>query len=94
VSRTSFWRELMLRAGTMLIVAAVAHFFLRAGAWIWLTPAVVAGAVVLKRVFYGQEREDAAYSSDSSASEGATAAGCSGGDSSSASGSASQPSTK
>jgi len=48
VSSASFWRELMLRGGTMLIVAAVAFIFLKAGPWVWLAPVAVAGAVVLK----------------------------------------------
>ena len=44
----------------MLIVAAVAYFILDAGPWVWLAPAVVAGTVVLKRVFGGGDgTEDA-----------------------------------
>lgn len=48
VNRVAFRRELMLRCGPMVIVAAVAHLILGVGPWVWLIPLAVAAMVVLK----------------------------------------------
>jgi len=48
VNRATFRRELMLRCGPMVIVAAVAHLVLGVGPWVWLMPLGVAAMVVLK----------------------------------------------
>ena len=48
VNRAAFQRELMLRCGPMVIIAAVAHLILGVGPWVWLIPLAVAAMVVLK----------------------------------------------
>jgi hypothetical protein len=42
------WRELLLRAGTISIFAAICYFRLGADAWVWYIPLAVAALVLLK----------------------------------------------
>ena len=42
------WREVLLRGGIMLIIAAITYFLLDAGAWVWLIPTATVVLVLLK----------------------------------------------
>ena len=57
MNKAAFWRELLIRCGPMVIVAAVAHLILHAEPWVWLIPLAVAAMVFLKRIFSLRDRE-------------------------------------
>lgn len=42
------WREVFIRTGMTLILAAVLYVWLKAPVWVWLAPPIVAGLVILK----------------------------------------------
>lgn len=42
------WREVWIRAGMTLLLAAVLYIWLKAPVWVWLAPPLMAGLVILK----------------------------------------------
>jgi len=42
------WRELLIRAGIMVLIAAIADFLLGQGPWVWLIPLGTALLVLVK----------------------------------------------
>lgn len=52
-----FYRELYIRGGVMLIVAAIAYWILGAEAWVWWMPVVVSALVLIKWLLW-PERDD------------------------------------
>ncbi len=66
-----FGRELMLRCGPMVIVAAAARIFLRVEPWIWLMPLAVGAVVVAGGAL--RLREEEGMTGDASRGRGPTA---------------------
>ena len=51
-------RELFIRGGMTLIVAAICFFILRVGPWVWAVPLVVAVLVLAKWAMWPPEDHD------------------------------------
>ena len=48
-------REIFVRGGLTLIIAAITYFFLDASPWVWLIPLAVVGLVAIRWVLGGGE---------------------------------------
>ena len=51
------WRELFIRGGMTLMIAAICFFILRVGPWVWAIPAVAAALVLAKWAIRPPEEE-------------------------------------